>query len=130
MQVKVVKIAKIIQNIVKMLMKMNETSIRINEKQQRDKERGSTYGTGVSVSILIPEEVRRKENEIKQLLDCRCDLYECYTGGHKTKASKRCKYHTCTTMKEVYKQMDEFMRFKYPNDYYGEKIPIVCEIIF
>ena len=112
------------------MQKRNDTTRELLEKQQRDKERGSTYGTGVSVSILIPEEVQRKENKIKQLLDCRCDLYECYTGGHKTKASKRCKYHTCATMKEVYKEMDEFMRFKYPKDYYGEKILIACVIRF
>ena len=83
--------------------KRNDETKQLLEKQKRDKETGSTYGSPGTLNIVVPEEVWRKENEIKELLDCQCELYGCYAGGHKTKASKKCKYHTCLLITELHK---------------------------
>ena len=67
------------------------------------------YGSGIAVNIIVPKEVRKKENEVKKLLACKCNLLGCYAGGHKIRKSKRCKYHTCDTKEEINKVMDSFM---------------------
>ena len=82
-------------------------------KEKKDEIRGKTYGAGVALSKWVPEEVKRKEEEIKKLLKCDCDLYGCYAGGHTTTNSKKCKYHTCDSNEEVMLAMDEFLKRMY-----------------
>ena len=91
------------------------------QMEMKDREKGAMYGTGMAVStIIVPAEVRRKENELKTLLCCDCDLLGCYANGHKTKKSKKCKYYTLSQTAQD-EEMEQFLRYKYPQHYEGTK---------
>ena len=55
------------------------------EHKDREKE-GAMYGSGTETSTtgaIVPEEVRKKENDLKTILGSVCENYECYASGHK-----------------------------------------------
>ena len=58
------------------------------DKERKDKIRGATYGAGIALSSWVPEEVRKKENETKKLLKCKCNLFGCYACGYKQQQAK------------------------------------------
>ena len=101
--------------------KQIERTNQLMEMERKDREKGATYGTGIAITIIVPDEVRKKENELKKMLGSRCENFGCYASGHKTKKSKKCKYHTFKTQKEADDESDRFMRLKYPRCYQGKK---------
>ena len=115
---------------IKRSQKQIELTKRLIETEMRDKKRGLSYGSGMAITVLVPEGVCEKENEVKKLLDCNCELFGCYAGGHKTKKSKKCKYHTCNSNSEVEEAMDTFLRYKYPKFYHGEMVTCLWSLFF
>ena len=109
--------------------KRNELTNDLIQKQIADKKRGSTYGCGVALVDLVPEGVRKEEMAIKTMLECKCELFGCYGSAHKTKTSKRCKYHTCSSQDEVDTAMYSFLRHKYPKYYNGENYDMIFVIL-
>ena len=91
--------------------KQNELTNDLWHKQFVDKKRGSNYGCGVVLETLVPDGVQKEENSIKTMLDCKCKLYGCYGSAHKSRASKKCKYHTCVSEEEVDTTMYNFLRY-------------------
>ena len=91
---------------------------KLISKQRKDMMRVMTYGTGVGLLFEVPAEVKKKEEEIKELLGCKCDKFGCYAAGHTTTRSKKCKYHTFGCLEEIEEAMEKFLHKKYPL-YYG-----------
>ena len=76
----------------------------------KGREKVAMYGTGMAVyTIIVPAEVRRKENELKTLL------------------GKKCKYYTLSLTAQD-EEMEQFLRYKYPRDYEGTKHLLVLTL--
>ena len=106
----------------KQAQKQIDLTNKLMEMERIDREKVAAFGSGIAVTLLVPEGVQEKENEIKTLLDCKDGLFGCYAGGHKTRKSKKCKYHTFHSDSEVEEAVENFLRYKYPKYYLGAKL--------
>ena len=48
--------------------KQIERTNQLMEMERKDREKGAIYGTGIAITNVVPDEVRKKENELKKML--------------------------------------------------------------
>ena len=86
------------------------------KKANADKERGSTYGSGIGMTYNVPPAVEKLEEEKKKAMGVDCTLLGCYNKNHKRRSSKRCTYYGCTS-DNVQSYVDAKMKRMYPSHY-------------
>lgn len=98
------------------------------KKQIEDAKRGATYRSGMAVEDIIPVQVVRFENEMRERKEVKCKLHGCRGKSHSSNRSKQCTYHGCKTKAELRSKMDSVLRNLYP-DHYGESRLFVDNVL-
>ena len=98
---------------------MNEKLQELIRKELKDKKRGATYRSGMVVEDCVPTEVKELEERRKRDCKSECRYYGCDKKNHRTRASKKCLYHTYKSLEDIEEAEDRFLRQRYPQ-HYGE----------
>ena len=97
------------------------------EKLRRDKERGATYETGMTINSSMPPDVERMDREKKETLEIKCKLAGCYKEQtHMRRSSKMCTYYKVPPDR-LQSAIDAKLRELYPT-FYSEYLVLMLFI--